>query len=38
MGPVMGLLDLFKGKFVDPTYPGVHAGGNVDHDHRSTRW
>jgi NADH-quinone oxidoreductase subunit B len=29
MGPVMGLLDLFKGKFVDPTYPGVHAGGNV---------
>ena len=25
----MGLLDLFQGKFVDPTYPGVHAGGNV---------
>ena len=25
----MGLLDLFKGKFVDPTYPGVHAGGNI---------
>jgi NADH-quinone oxidoreductase subunit B len=25
----MGLLDLFKGKFVDPTWPGVHAGGNV---------
>src|SRR6266478_3632784 len=25
----MGLLDIFKGKFVDPTYPGVHAGGNV---------
>jgi NADH-quinone oxidoreductase subunit B len=25
----MGLLDLFRGKFVDPTYPGVHAGGNV---------
>jgi len=25
----MGLIDLFKGKFVDPTYPGVHAGGNV---------
>ena len=25
----MGLLDLFKGKFVDPTYPGVHGGGNV---------
>ena len=25
----MGLLDLFKGKFVDPTYPGVHAGGDV---------
>jgi len=25
----MGLLDLFKGKFVDPTYPGVHLGGNA---------
>ena len=25
----MGLLDLFKGKFVDPTYPGVHGGGNI---------
>ncbi|HEY6554492.1 MAG TPA: NADH-quinone oxidoreductase subunit NuoB [Vicinamibacteria bacterium] len=25
----MGLLDLFKGKLVDPTYPGIHAGGNV---------
>jgi NADH-quinone oxidoreductase subunit B len=25
----MGLLDVFRGKFVDPTYPGVHAGGNV---------
>jgi len=25
----MGLLDLFKGKFVDPTYPGVHMGGDV---------
>jgi NADH-quinone oxidoreductase subunit B len=25
----MGLLDLFKGKFVDPTYPGVHLRGNV---------
>ncbi len=25
----MGLLDLFKGKFVDPTWPGVHAGGDV---------
>ncbi len=25
----MGLLDLFKGKFVDPTYPGVHAGGDI---------
>ena len=25
----MGLIDLFKGKFVDPTYPGVHAGGDV---------
>jgi NADH-quinone oxidoreductase subunit B len=25
----MGLLDLFKGKFVDPTYPSVHEGGNI---------
>jgi len=25
----MGLLDLFKGKFVDPTYPAVHLRGNV---------
>jgi NADH-quinone oxidoreductase subunit B len=25
----MGLLDIFKGKFVDPTYPGVHGGGNI---------
>lgn len=25
----MGLLDLFKGSFVDPTYPGVHLRGNV---------
>jgi len=25
----MGLLDIFKGEFVDPTWPGVHAGGNV---------
>ncbi|HKZ75403.1 MAG TPA: NADH-quinone oxidoreductase subunit NuoB, partial [Actinomycetota bacterium] len=25
----MGLFDLLKGKFVDPTWPGVHAGGNV---------
>ncbi len=25
----MGLLDLFKGQFVDPTYPGVHMGGDV---------
>jgi NADH-quinone oxidoreductase subunit B len=25
----MGLLDLFKGKYVDPTYPGVHVRGNV---------
>jgi NADH-quinone oxidoreductase subunit B len=25
----MGLLDLFQGKFVDPTYPGVHLRGNV---------
>ena len=25
----MGLLDLFKGKFVDPTWAGVHGGGNI---------
>jgi len=25
----MGLLDVFKGKFVDPTYPGVHGGGDI---------
>ena len=25
----MGLFDLFQGKYVDPTYPGVHAGGNI---------
>jgi NADH-quinone oxidoreductase subunit B len=25
----MGLLDIFKGKLVDPTYPGLHAGGNI---------
>ena len=26
----MGILDIFKGKLVDPThYAGVHAGGNV---------
>jgi NADH-quinone oxidoreductase subunit B len=25
----MGLLDLFKGKFVDPTYASVHAGGDI---------
>jgi NADH-quinone oxidoreductase subunit B len=25
----MGLLDIFKGKFVDPTYPSVHMGGDV---------
>src|SRR5262245_8115076 len=25
----MGLLDVFRGKYVDPTYPGVHGGGNV---------
>jgi NADH-quinone oxidoreductase subunit B len=26
----MGLLDIFKGKFVDPTaYPGVHGGGDI---------
>jgi len=26
---IMGLLDVFKGKFVDPTWPGVHAGGDI---------
>jgi NADH-quinone oxidoreductase subunit B len=25
----MGLLDVFKGKFVDPTYPSVHGDGNI---------
>ena len=25
----MGLMDILKGKFVDPTYPGVHGDGNV---------
>ena len=25
----MGLLDVFKGRFVDPTYPSVHAGGDI---------
>jgi NADH-quinone oxidoreductase subunit B len=25
----MGLLDILKGKYVDPTYPGVHAGGDI---------
>jgi NADH-quinone oxidoreductase subunit B len=26
----MGLLDIFKGKFLDPTaYPGVHGGGDI---------
>ncbi|HEY7513733.1 MAG TPA: hypothetical protein VIC87_04620, partial [Vicinamibacteria bacterium] len=25
----MGLLDLFSGKFVDPTWAGVHGGGNI---------
>ena len=25
----MGLLDIFKGKLVDPTYEGLHVGGNV---------
>jgi len=28
-GPDMGLLDIFKGKFVDPTYPSVHGDGNI---------
>ena len=25
----MGFLDIFKGKLVDPTYPGVHGGGDI---------
>jgi NADH-quinone oxidoreductase subunit B len=25
----VGLLDVFKGRFVDPTYPSVHAGGDI---------
>jgi NADH-quinone oxidoreductase subunit B len=25
----MGLLDVFKGRLVDPTYPSVHAGGDI---------
>jgi NADH-quinone oxidoreductase subunit B len=25
----MGLLDIFKGKLLDPTYPGVHEGGDI---------
>jgi NADH-quinone oxidoreductase subunit B len=25
----MGLLDILKGKYVDPTYPGVHARGDI---------
>jgi NADH-quinone oxidoreductase subunit B len=25
----MGLLDIFKGKLVDPTYEGLHASGNI---------
>jgi NADH-quinone oxidoreductase subunit B len=25
----MGLLDVLKGKYVDPTYPSVHEGGNI---------
>ena len=25
----MGLLDIFKGKLLDPTYPGVHARGDL---------
>ena len=32
----MGLLDIFKGKFVDPTYPGVHAAATSSPP-RSTR-
>ena len=30
----MGLLDIFKGKLVDPTYPGVHGGRRHHHHHR----
>jgi NADH-quinone oxidoreductase subunit B len=25
----MGILDIFKGKLLDPTYPGVHGGGDI---------
>jgi NADH-quinone oxidoreductase subunit B len=25
----MALLDVFRGRFVDPTYPGVHGGGDI---------
>jgi NADH-quinone oxidoreductase subunit B len=25
----MGVLDLLRGRFVDPTWPGVHAGGDI---------
>jgi NADH-quinone oxidoreductase subunit B len=25
----MRLIDLFRGRFVDPTWPGVHAGGDI---------
>jgi NADH-quinone oxidoreductase subunit B len=26
---ILDALDVLKGKFIDPTYPGVHAGGNI---------
>jgi NADH-quinone oxidoreductase subunit B len=30
MGVAMGVLDIFRGKLIDPTtYPGVHGGGDV---------
>src|SRR4029450_9137387 len=25
----MGILDILKGKYVDPPYPGVHGGGDI---------
>src|SRR5262245_1731320 len=27
--PIVGILDVLKGRFVDPTYPSVHAGGDI---------
>ncbi len=30
MGVAMGVLDIFRGKLIDPTtYPGVHGGGDI---------